>query len=87
MIDCPRFDACEAPICPLDPDKYESVYLKGEKTCHFMRAYSRGETGTIPAHIMESLGKHYLPLLAQYGPLKRRIERGNEALSLPSGLA
>lgn len=32
--DCPRFDKCNAPVCPLDPTP--TVMLSGEKVCHYL---------------------------------------------------
>jgi len=33
MYRCPRYNFCNAPICPLDPDYKLRVKLKGEDTC------------------------------------------------------
>ena len=33
MERCPKSLRCSAPLCPLDPDINERVYLKGEPTC------------------------------------------------------
>lgn len=33
MEQCPKFDKCSAPICPLDKDKHLRVYYKGEPVC------------------------------------------------------
>jgi len=30
---CPKFISCDAPLCPLDNDIEERVYLEGEPTC------------------------------------------------------
>ena len=34
---CPRFDSCNAPICPLDPDWRRAQHLKGEPVCLWLR--------------------------------------------------
>lgn len=31
--DCPRWDGCSAPICPLDPDWRQCQHLAGERVC------------------------------------------------------
>jgi len=36
MKDCPKFDRCSAPICPLDPDVFRRVYLPGEAICFYL---------------------------------------------------
>jgi hypothetical protein len=33
--DCPRFDSCNAAVCPLEP--VPSVHLKGEQVCYYLR--------------------------------------------------
>ncbi len=35
--DCPRFDRCSAPICPLDADWQHRAHLNGEPICIFLR--------------------------------------------------
>lgn len=30
---CPRSQKCSVPLCPLDPDVEERVYLEGDLTC------------------------------------------------------
>lgn len=30
---CPRFDSCNAPVCPLDPQWPRAQHLKGEPVC------------------------------------------------------
>lgn len=31
--DCDRFEKCDAPICPLDPDKHLRVWYSDEEVC------------------------------------------------------
>ena len=33
MIDCPSFDTCEAPLCPLDANRDERVWFSHEPIC------------------------------------------------------
>ena len=39
--DCPKFDACRAPICPLDPEMLDRTYLSGESVCHYLRLQAK----------------------------------------------
>ena len=39
MKQCPRFDFCSVPICPLDEDKDERIYLRGEPKCTLGKVY------------------------------------------------
>ena len=34
--DCPRFDHCSAPICPLDDNWRTRQHLKGERICFYL---------------------------------------------------
>lgn len=34
---CPRFDACNAPVCPLDPQWRLAQHLPGESVCLYLR--------------------------------------------------
>ena len=38
--DCPRWDTCNAPLCPLDQDT--GSHLKGEQVCYQLRAAKYG---------------------------------------------
>jgi hypothetical protein len=38
---CPRFEACSAPICPLDNEWRKRRMLKRERTCHYLREVSK----------------------------------------------
>lgn len=35
---CPRFDTCNASVCPLDDRLPKAVHLAGEATCFYLRA-------------------------------------------------
>ncbi len=37
MKQCPRFDGCSAPICPLDPYQDERAYIADEPKCRLSR--------------------------------------------------
>jgi len=39
--DCPRFDRCAAPVCPLDPEHARSTHLPGEPVCFYLRATAK----------------------------------------------
>jgi len=48
MYECPRFSKCSAPICPLDPDWTERVYIEGEEKCTMQRSVRERLGGTLP---------------------------------------
>ena len=39
--DCPRYDRCNAPICPLDPRCLHAQHLPGEPVCLWLRELSK----------------------------------------------
>ena len=80
MKECPRFDRCNAPICPLDPDVLDRVHAKGEAVCHYLRLYVKNalwglKTGSVPANLTIRIAAAYSRLTARYGPLKDALER------------
>ena len=80
MKECPRFDRCNAPICPLDPDVLNRVHAKGEAVCHYLRLYVKNalwglKTGSLPANLPIRVAEVYPRLVARYGPLKKALLR------------
>jgi len=43
--DCPKFESCSAPICPLG--YADGVYLDGEPVCFYVRQVAKGEAASI----------------------------------------
>ena len=41
MFKCPRFNKCEAPLCPLDPDWRARQMIKDERVCHYLSEVSK----------------------------------------------
>jgi hypothetical protein len=80
MCDCPRFERCSAPICPLDPDWKLCVYRKSEPICFYLREYVKpgGKArfqGCIAIQIFEVIQEHLEALCHRYAPLRRALER------------
>ena len=36
MENCPKFEGCSAPICPLDPNWRKRLHLKGARVCFYL---------------------------------------------------
>ena len=90
MKECPRFDRCNAPICPLDPDVLDRVHAKGEAVCHYLRLYVKNalwglKPGSVPAKLPIRVAEVYPQLIARYGPLKDALLRA--AKSPPKGFS
>ena len=90
MKECPRFEGCNAPICPLDPDVLDRVHAKGEAVCHYLRLYVKRalwglKAGSVPANLTIRIVAVYSRLTARYGPLKDALLRA--AKSPPKGFS
>ena len=88
MKECPRFDRCNAPICPLDPDVLDREHLKGEAVCYYLRLYAKNalwglKPGSVPAKLPIRVAEVYPQLIACYGTLKDALLRA--AKSPPKG--
>ena len=90
MEECPKFDDCGAPICPLDPDVLDREHLKGEAVCYYLRLYAKNalwglKTGSLPANLPIRVAEVYPRLVARYAPLKKVLLRA--AKSPPKGFS
>ena len=59
---CQRFDYCNAPICPLDPDWTRSQHLEGEPVCGLLceLVKSGGEArlrAYVPSEVVQTLAE------------------------------
>lgn len=41
MYECPRFEWCEAQLCPIDPDWKRRTMFKDERICHYLAEVSK----------------------------------------------
>jgi len=76
---CPRFDRCSAPICPIDPGLWKSVYRKGESICLYLRLRAKSpfwgvKAGCVPREIVQRVEEVYPEVLSRYRPIKRALE-------------
>tara|TARA_B100000315_G_C14126458_1_gene384922 strand:- start:105 stop:515 length:411 start_codon:yes stop_codon:yes gene_type:complete len=78
--DCPKFDACRAPICPLDPEMLDRTYLSGESVCHYLRLHAKTaicgqKHASIPKILGVRVALAYPKLVRRYSNLKNALER------------
>ena len=65
--DCDRFFECNAPICPLDSDWKERVYLKGEAVCKYQKNLSRGILGgSISKELLSEVYRQHPKILGKF---------------------
>ena len=46
MQQCPKFDSCSAPLCPLDKQRQQRSMLRDERLCYYIRKAIRKDTVT-----------------------------------------
>ena len=90
MEECPRFDGCNAPICPLDPYVLDTVHVKGNPVCNYLRLYVKNalwglKPGSLPANLPIRVAELYTLLFFRYAPLKAALLRA--AKSPPKGFS
>jgi hypothetical protein len=73
--DCPKFNTCHAPICPLDPRWPSAVHLQGEPVCRYLLA--SGKAGAADHYRDDPTFKAVLgvlpTVLAQHPDIARRV--------------
>lgn len=73
---CPKFEACSAPICPLDPDWAKRSHGKGEAVCHWLRLWAKNPASLDTAGIAAGVVAEVAPnIVRTFGPLRRSLER------------
>ena len=84
MAQCPRFDQCCAPICPIDTDWRERAHRKGEPVCAYLRRYAKDplwgqKKGSVPTELWLKVVAVYPQVIARYGPLKQVLKRSSSS--------
>jgi len=82
MIPCPRFERCNAPICPLDPNWQKARYLKGEPVCRWgLELAKEGGEAEISRTLVEqtaALIREVFPRIVSATPaIARSVERAS----------
>lgn len=83
---CPNYQSCSAPLCPLDPGWFRCKYLKGEPICFYLKeaqkpgARFRFET-RIEQEIYRACCINDAPMKAKSGALRRKLERASKTKS------
>lgn len=90
--ECPKYQSCNAPICPLDSNVLKRKYLKGEAVCFFVSEYVKdgsidkfSKYGAIGEYLFEVIHSLIEPMKCTYGTLKKRLERSSKTPSRMDG--
>jgi len=78
MTDCPKFDSCNAPVCPLHDE--HTTHLSGEPICFYLREYVKN--GGIdrlwmymPREMVELIADRLPEITSRHVDIKNRLER------------
>ena len=80
--DCPKFESCSAPICPLDPDWKRKPHLDGERVCCYLTEYSKLAArpilrGVLAAQHYQAIKEGYPKVIAAHPRIKRQLQRSS----------
>ena len=84
MAQCPRFDRCSAPICPIDTGWRTRAHRKGESVCAYLRRYAKDplwgqKQGIVPTDLWLKVAEVYPEVIARYSPLKKTLKRAPDS--------
>lgn len=88
---CPRFDCCNAPICPLDPHWPLAQHLPGERVCGLLCELVKdgGEArlrARVPSELVETLAEVCPSVAARWQRIRGELDRASRCGSkLESG--
>ena len=81
--DCPKFQRCNAPICPIDVNV--GTHLRGEAICFYLREFvkkgARARFRVVPhgATLYRRMSEAY-PLVSAYGDIRIRLQRARNSV-------
>lgn len=87
MRDCPRYPACSAPCCPLDPDGWGRTMLPGERVCIWLTELVKPGGEQLVAQVLGDEPTRFvaqlLPEISEHYLIRRVLDR---AAGFPSKL-
>ena len=86
MQGCPKWDSCNASLCPLDLDISKRVYLRGESICFYMHEYVKPNSYkrfkvSHRGEIYKAISDVIKAVLSNHGYIKRRLKRASKTPS------
>ena len=84
MHDCPKYQHCSAPICPLDQEWRLRVHLPGERVCFYLTEYAKPGVrtklrGVLPAELLKAVERAYPEIIARHGPIQKRLKKAAQS--------
>lgn len=83
MVDCPKFNKCSAPLCPLDADWGKRSMLRGERVCFYLtEAVKEGAqerfSGETAQAILSRVRQVLPQMLTHSGYLSSRLQKSKK---------
>ena len=84
MNECPKYNHCSAPICPLDPGWQERTHPKGEHVCFYLIEYVKPGAaarfqGSTTRELYSAIQSLAEPISSRYAPIRRALERAKRS--------
>ncbi len=85
-INCHKWNSCNAPVCPLDPNWHAHRHLAGEPVCLWLRESVKNDGERVLRQSLTGVNVEKVVavkkiLYARGGELKFRLERASESPS------
>lgn len=82
--DCPNWQRCNAPVCPLSDEWAQLKYFKGEPVCRWLREYSKdgGEarlSGCVSLKMAQRVAMVHADVLLRPDALKKALIRASHS--------
>lgn len=83
LYDCPRFSACNAPVCPLWPESLEGPHRRGDDVCRYLMEAVKSSgaevlRGSLSTPLAEAVLAAVPVAMSLGGDLSRRLRRAEK---------
>lgn len=89
---CPKWDKCNAPLCPLDPDLFKRVMHDGDAVCHYLIEAVKADAeanfrGRGRIELFEVVSKLIPAMSSRWGRIRHALARAKTSGSRMARLA
>ena len=86
MYACPRFERCNAPICPLDADWRERTYVSGDPVCAWLLeagkpTWEAVRGAYLASELADEVVRQAPEILTTHGAIRRSVQRSSTKAS------
>jgi hypothetical protein len=86
LEDCPKFEHCSAPLCPLDEDLEKRSHLPGERVCIYVLEYAKEPfrgilRGSISEEHWKAVAEAFPDIYDRNTDTRRRVKRASHTPS------